>query len=88
MLDGINVMSRALIVVVTWQMARTTLVDPISILAAALSAVLLVATKVNSIWRSSPQVRLSDSRPRGSQKRYLNPTKPARPADASRRWKF
>jgi chromate transporter len=50
MLDGINVMSLALMVVVTWQMARTTLVDPISILVAALSGVLLVATRVNSIW--------------------------------------
>jgi chromate transporter len=49
-LDGVNVASLALMAVVTWHLARAALVDPISILLAAASAVLLVRFRVNSAW--------------------------------------
>lgn len=49
-LDGVNVMSLALMAVVTWHMARATFVDPISLVVTAASAALLIATRVNSIW--------------------------------------
>ena len=50
MLDGINVMSLALMAAVTWQMARATLADPISIAVTSSSAALLIATRLNSMW--------------------------------------
>ncbi len=48
-LDGINVASLALMATVTWQLARTALVDARTVLAALLTAVLL-RLKVNSAW--------------------------------------
>jgi chromate transporter len=49
-LDGVNVMSLALMTFVTWHMASTTLVDPINFIVGLSSLVLLIATRVNSTW--------------------------------------
>jgi len=49
-LDGVNVASLALMAVVTWQLGRAALVDPLTILLAALSAILLLRFRVNSAW--------------------------------------
>jgi len=49
-LDGVNVASMALMVVVTWQLGRAALVDPLAMVLAVLSAVLLLGTRVNSVW--------------------------------------
>jgi chromate transporter len=49
-LDGVNVASLALMAVVTWQLGRAALVDPLTILLAALSAILLLRFRVNSVW--------------------------------------
>jgi chromate transporter len=50
LLDGVNVASLALMGVVTWQLGRAALVDPVTILLAALSAILLLRFRVNSVW--------------------------------------
>jgi chromate transporter len=49
-LDGLNVASLALMAVVTWQLARAALVDPLTIALAVASALLLLAYRVNSAW--------------------------------------
>ena len=49
-LDGVNVASLALMVVVTWQLGRAALVDGVSVLLAAVSAVLLFRFRTNSAW--------------------------------------
>ncbi len=49
-LDGVNVASLALMVVVTFQLARAAFVDPVTIALAAASGVLLLRWKVNSGW--------------------------------------
>jgi chromate transporter len=49
-LDGVNVVSLALMAVVSWQIARATLVDPVSIALAAASAVVLLTTKISPMW--------------------------------------
>lgn len=49
-LDGVNVASLALMAVVTLQLARAALVDPITIALAVLSAVMLFRYRVNSAW--------------------------------------
>ncbi len=49
-LDGVNVASLALMVVVSAQLARAALVDAPSIALALVSAALLVRWKVNSAW--------------------------------------
>lgn len=49
-LDGVNAASLALMVVVTFQLGRSALVDPVTILLAALSAILLLWFRVNSTW--------------------------------------
>ena len=49
-LDGVNVASLALMAVVTWQLGRTALVDAVSVLLAAVSALLLLRFKTNSAW--------------------------------------
>lgn len=49
-LDGINVASLALMAVVTWQLASAALVDWLTVLIAAVSAVLLFRWRVNSAW--------------------------------------
>jgi chromate transporter len=49
-LDGVNVASLALMVVVTWQLGRAALVDGVTTLVAALSALLLLRFRANSAW--------------------------------------
>jgi len=49
-LDGVIVSSLALMGVVTWKLARTALVDPLTIAIACLSAVLLFALRLNAAW--------------------------------------
>ncbi len=49
-LDGVNVASLALMAVVTGQLARAALVDPLTVALAGLSAVLLLRFNVNSAW--------------------------------------
>lgn len=49
-LDGVNVASLALMAVVSWQLARAALVDPLTLALAAGSAFLLLRFRVNSAW--------------------------------------
>jgi len=49
-LDGVDVASLALMVVVTWQLGRAALVDFLTVMLAAASAVLLIRYKINSAW--------------------------------------
>ena len=49
-LDGVNVASLALMAVVTAQLGRAALVDPLTVGLAALSALLLLRWRVNSAW--------------------------------------
>jgi chromate transporter len=49
-LDGVNVASLALMAVVTWELARAALVDPLTLGMAAVGLVLLVHFRVNSAW--------------------------------------
>jgi chromate transporter len=49
-LDGVNIGSLALMVVVTYELGRTALIDPITIGLAVLSAILLIRYRLNSAW--------------------------------------
>ncbi|MCE9673626.1 chromate efflux transporter [Myxococcus stipitatus] len=49
-LDGVNVASLALMAVVTWDLGRAALVDAWTVGLAALSALLLIRYRVNSVW--------------------------------------
>lgn len=49
-LDGVNVASLALMTLVTWQLARAALVDPLTVGLALLSLLLLTRFGVNSVW--------------------------------------
>jgi chromate transporter len=49
-LDGVIVGSLALMGVVTWQLGRAALVDPLTIAIACLSAVLLFGFRLNAVW--------------------------------------
>ena len=49
-LDGVNAASLALMIVVTWRLGRAAIVDLPTIMIAALSAILLIAYRVNSVW--------------------------------------
>ena len=49
-LDGVNAASLALMAVVSWQLGRAALVDPLTIALAAASLLLLLRWKVNSAW--------------------------------------
>ena len=50
MLDGVNVASLALMAVVLWHLARTTLIDGMAIAIGAVSVVLLATVRINSVW--------------------------------------
>jgi len=50
LLDGVNVASLALMAVVTARLARTALVDPLTVALFAASAVALVRFKLSSVW--------------------------------------
>ena len=49
-LDSVNVASLALMVVVTWELGRTVLVDPLTFSLALASALLLMRFRVDSLW--------------------------------------
>jgi len=49
-LDGVNVASMGLMVVVSWHLGRAALIDPLTIAIAILSGTLLLWGKVNSVW--------------------------------------
>jgi len=49
-LDGINVVSLALMAVVTWQLGRSAMVDPLTVVLAVASAVVLFRYRINSAW--------------------------------------
>ena len=49
-LDGVVAASMGLMTVVTWQLARSALVDWLTVLLVALSGVLLIHFKINSAW--------------------------------------
>ncbi|MNY20595.1 putative chromate transport protein [compost metagenome] len=49
-LDGLNVASLALMAAVTWQLARSSLHDPLSVGLALVSLLLLVRFKWSSVW--------------------------------------
>lgn len=49
-LDGVNVASLALMAVVTWQLARSAIVGPVTIAIAVASAAALLRFRVNSAW--------------------------------------
>ena len=49
-LDGVNAASLALIAVVTWQLGRSALVDPVTISIATLALLALLLWRVNSTW--------------------------------------
>jgi chromate transporter len=49
-LDGVNVGSLALMVYVTWQLGRTSLIDATTVVLAVFSAVALLRWRVNSVW--------------------------------------
>lgn len=49
-LDGVNAASLALMAVVTYQLGRAALIDPVTIVLAASSAVILFRFRVNSAW--------------------------------------
>ena len=50
LLDGVNVASLGLMAAVSWQLGRTSLTGPLTILVAMISFVLLMRFKVNSTW--------------------------------------
>ncbi len=50
LLDGVNVASLGLMAAVTWQLGWTSLVDPLTIILALVSAVLLLRFRINSTW--------------------------------------
>jgi chromate transporter len=49
-LDGVNAASLALMAVVTWQLGRAALVDPVTVFLAAASLIVLLTSRLNSIW--------------------------------------
>ena len=49
-LDGVNVGSLALMAAVTWTLGRASLVDPLTVLIALASSLLLLRFRVNSAW--------------------------------------
>jgi len=49
-LDGVNISSLGLMAAVTIQLSKTSLIDPLTVIIAILSVILLVYLKVNSTW--------------------------------------
>jgi chromate transporter len=49
-LDGVNVAALALMAVVSWQLGRAALVDPLTIGLAAASVIALWRFRINSAW--------------------------------------
>lgn len=50
LLDGVNAASLSLMAAVTWQLGNASLIDPLTILIALASLILLIRFKVNSTW--------------------------------------
>jgi len=50
LLDGVNVASLSLMAAVTWQLGAASLTDPLAVLNALVSLVLLIRFKINSTW--------------------------------------
>jgi len=50
LLDGVNAASLSLMAAVTWQLGRVSLTDPLTILIALVSFILLARFKINSTW--------------------------------------
>lgn len=50
LLDGVNVASLGLMAAVTWQLGVASLIDPLTIVIAIVSIVLLFRYKVNATW--------------------------------------
>lgn len=50
LLDGVNAASLGLMAAVTWQLGQSSLIDPLTVTLALISAGLLVRFKVNSTW--------------------------------------
>jgi chromate transporter len=50
LLDGVNAASLGLMAAVTWQLGRASIIDPLTVLIAVVSFVVLVRLKVNSTW--------------------------------------
>jgi chromate transporter len=49
-LEGVTVASLALMAVVTWQLSKSALVDPLAYALAAASLIVLLSTRINSAW--------------------------------------
>jgi chromate transporter len=49
-LDGVNVASLALMAVVTWQLGRAAIIDPLTVVLGIACAVALLRFRVNSAW--------------------------------------
>ena len=49
-LDGVNAAALGLMAAVTWQLGRASLVDPLTIIVAIVSLVILFRFKINSVW--------------------------------------
>jgi chromate transporter len=49
-LDGVNVASFGLMAAVTWQLARSAVVDPLTLGVASVSLLLLIRYQPNSTW--------------------------------------
>lgn len=49
-LDGVNVASLGLMAAVTWELGRSSLIDPLTICLSLITALLLIRYKVNSTW--------------------------------------
>jgi chromate transporter len=50
LLDGVNAASMGLMAVVTWQLSRSSLIDPLTVIMALISLALLIRFKVNATW--------------------------------------
>ncbi len=50
LLDGVVAASLGLMAAVTWQIGRASLVDPLTLLLAAVAALLLIRFRLNSTW--------------------------------------
>jgi len=50
LLDGVNAASLSLMTAVTWQLGRSSLIDPLTIIMALVCLALLVKFKINSTW--------------------------------------
>jgi chromate transporter len=49
-LDAVNAASLALMAVVTWRLARAALIDPVTVVLAVASLVMLLGTRIHSMW--------------------------------------